>query len=106
MVGNPRVFVCFQVVCHPMDTVKTRMQIKDPTKKLRKWKRKISKKAIEIGPIGIDNWFFKGPADLFRGVWGAILGTIPNAMLYFVAYECKTETCNAFALTMLVQRRC
>lgn len=76
-----------QVICHPMDTVKTRMQIKNPVKKLRKWKRKISKNAIGVGPIDIDNWFFKGPADLFRGVAGAVLGTIPNAALYFVAYE-------------------
>ncbi|CAI5511347.1 unnamed protein product [Closterium sp. Naga37s-1] len=76
-----------QVVCHPIDTVKTRMQVKDPTKKLRKWRRKVVKKAFEVGPIDIDNWLIKGPSDLFRGVWGAILGTIPNAMLYFIAYE-------------------
>lgn len=76
-----------QVVCHPVDTVKTRMQIKDPPKKLRKWRKKISKKSIMIGPLDIDNWFFKGPGDLFRGAWGAILGTIPNAALYFIAYE-------------------
>lgn len=83
------VFTPMQVICHPVDTVKTRMQIKDPTKKLKKWRRKISKKAFELGPLDIDNWFFKGPGDLFRGVWGAVLGTIPNAMLYFVAYECE-----------------
>eukprot|EP00271_Cylindrocystis_brebissonii_P020805 TRINITY_DN7080_c0_g1_i1.p1 TRINITY_DN7080_c0_g1~~TRINITY_DN7080_c0_g1_i1.p1 ORF type:complete len:510 (-),score=74.59 TRINITY_DN7080_c0_g1_i1:901-2430(-) len=76
-----------QFLCHPVDTVKTRMQIKDPPKKLRKWRKKIVKKAIGIGPVDIDNWFFKGPGDLYRGVWGAILGTIPNAALYFVAYE-------------------
>lgn len=76
-----------QVICHPIDTVKTRMQVKDPTKKLRKWRRKVVKKAIGIGPVDIDNWLYKGPSDVFRGVWGALLGTIPNAMLYFVAYE-------------------
>eukprot|EP00850_Spirogloea_muscicola_P020953 SM000232S07923 [mRNA] locus=s232:36335:39477:- [translate_table: standard] len=76
-----------QVIAHPIDTVKTRMQIKDPPKKLRKWRKKISKKAIEIGPVDIDNWFFKGPADIYRGVVGAIVGTVPNALLYFVAYE-------------------
>eukprot|EP00897_Mesotaenium_endlicherianum_P007358 jgi/Mesen1/6650/ME000340S05814 len=78
-----------QVFGHPVDTVKTRMQIKDPPKKLRKWRKKISKKAIGVGPVDIDNWFFKGPGDIYRGVWGAILGTIPNALLYFVAYECS-----------------
>lgn len=76
-----------QVICHPVDTVKTRMQIKDPTKKLRKWRKKIHKKAIGIGPLDIDNWLVKGPGDVYRGVWGAILGTIPNAAVYFVAYE-------------------
>ena len=82
-------FFSLKVVCHPVDTVKTRMQITDPPKKLRKWRKKISKKAIGIGPIDIDNWFVKGPGDIFRGVWGAILGTIPNAALYFVTYECE-----------------
>ncbi len=70
-----------------MDTVKTRMQIREPTKKLRKWKKKIISKHIGIGPVGVDNWFFKGPADLYRGVTGAILGTVPNALLYFAVYE-------------------
>ncbi len=76
-----------QVCGHPVDTVKTRMQIREPTKKLRKWKRKIISKHIGIGPVGVDNWFFKGPADLYRGVTGAILGTVPNALLYFAVYE-------------------
>ncbi len=76
-----------QVCGHPVDTVKTRMQIREPTKKLRKWKKKIISKHIGIGPVGVDNWFFKGPADLYRGVTGAILGTVPNALLYFAVYE-------------------
>lgn len=70
-----------------MDTVKTRLQIRDPPKKLRKWKKSIHSNAIGLGPVGIDNWLLKGPGDLFRGVTGAILGTLPNALLYFAAYE-------------------
>ncbi|KAG0623152.1 hypothetical protein M758_3G152100 [Ceratodon purpureus] len=76
-----------QVGGHPVDTVKTRMQIRDPPKKLRKWKKNIASHHIGIGPVGVDNWFFKGPADLYRGVMGAFLGTVPNALLYFGAYE-------------------
>lgn len=76
-----------QVGGHPVDTVKTRMQVRDPPKKLRKWRKNIASHHIGIGPVGVDNWFFKGPADLYRGVTGAILGTVPNALLYFAAYE-------------------
>ncbi|KAL2612617.1 hypothetical protein R1flu_024309 [Riccia fluitans] len=76
-----------QVGIHPVDTVKTRMQVRDPPKKLRKWRQNISANAIGLGPVGVDNWLLKGPGDLFRGVTGAILGTIPNALLYFAAYE-------------------
>ena len=76
-----------QVCCHPIDTVKTRMQIKEPQKKLKKWRKKVSKNSIGIGPLDIDNWFFKGPGDVYRGVMGAILGTAANAFLYFVCYE-------------------
>ncbi len=85
--SNRRIPSLLQVCGHPVDTVKTRMQIREPTKKLRKWKRKIISKHIGIGPVGVDNWFFKGPADLYRGVTGAILGTVPNALLYFAVYE-------------------
>eukprot|EP00245_Coleochaete_scutata_P008477 TRINITY_DN2590_c0_g10_i1.p1 TRINITY_DN2590_c0_g10~~TRINITY_DN2590_c0_g10_i1.p1 ORF type:complete len:444 (-),score=69.41 TRINITY_DN2590_c0_g10_i1:145-1476(-) len=78
---------CSQVLTHPIDTIKTRMQVKDPPKKLRKWVKKASKKAISVGKLEIDNWFFKGPGDIYRGVTAAIVGTIPNAMMYFIAYE-------------------
>ncbi|CAM6120874.1 unnamed protein product [Calypogeia fissa] len=76
-----------QVGIHPVDTVKTRLQIRDPPKKLRKWKKSIHSNAIGLGPVGIDNWLLKGPGDLYRGVTGAILGTLPNALIYFAAYE-------------------
>jgi ABC-type amino acid transport system permease subunit len=63
------------------------MQIQEPTKNLGKWKKTIISKHIGIGPVGVDNWFFKGLADLYCGVTGAILRTVPNALLYFVVYE-------------------
>lgn len=81
-----------QVCCHPIDTVKTRMQIKEPQKKLKKWRKKVSKNSIGIGPLDIDNWFFKGPGDVYRGVMGAILGTAANSFLYFVCYEGERGT--------------
>ncbi|CAM6009251.1 unnamed protein product [Sphagnum balticum] len=76
-----------QVGVHPVDTVKTRMQIQEPTRKLCKWKKGIVSKHIGIGPVGVDNWFFKGPSDLYRGVIGVILGTVHYALLYFSVYE-------------------
>ena len=34
----------------------------------------------------------QGPKDVYRGLTGAVLGTIPTAMLYFTTYEwCKTR---------------
>lgn len=80
-------YISVQVGVHPVDTVKTRMQIQEPIRKLCKWKKGIVSKHIGIGPVGVDNWFFKGPSDLYRGVIGVILGTVPYALLYFSVYE-------------------
>ncbi len=80
-------YMSVQVGVHPVDTVKTRMQIQEPTRKLCKWKKGIVSKHIGIGPVGVDNGFFKGPSDLYRGVIGVILGTVPYALLYFSVYE-------------------
>ena len=34
----------------------------------------------------------QGPRDVYRGLTGAVLGTIPTAILYFTTYEwCKTQ---------------
>lgn len=34
----------------------------------------------------------QGPRDMYLGLTGAVLGTIPTAILYFTAYEwCKTR---------------
>jgi len=63
------------------------MQIQEPTKKLRKRKKTIISKHIGIGPVGVNNWFFKGLADLYCGVTRAIHLTVPNALLYFAVYE-------------------
>ena len=40
----------------------------------------------------------QGPKDVYRGLTGAVLGTIPTAMVYFTTYEwCKMrlEKCKA-----------
>ena len=40
----------------------------------------------------------QGPKDVYRGLTGAVLGTIPTAILYFTTYEwCKArlEACKA-----------
>lgn len=34
--------------------------------------------------------YWQGPRDLYLGVWGSILGTLPTAAVYFATYEwCK-----------------
>ena len=70
-------------------------QVSEPPKKLRKWRKKLAKRKNQvIVPVGRDgrtltvpNWAYKGPGDLYRGVSGAILGTLPTALVYFVVYD-------------------
>eukprot|EP00899_Mesostigma_viride_P027454 jgi/Mesvir1/7894/Mv11826-RA.1 len=85
-----------QVFVHPIDTVKTRLQVVKPPKKVKKWRKKIVKKALHFGPganseaggrFRINNWMYKGPGDLYLGLTGAVLGTLPTALVYFVTYE-------------------
>ena len=70
-------------------------QVSEPPKKLRKWRKKLAKRKNQvIVPVGRDgrtltvpNWAYKGPGDLYRGVSGAILGTLPTALVYVVVYD-------------------
>lgn len=40
--------------------------------------------------VHMRNWLCRGPKDIYLGMTGAILGTIPTAFLYFSTYEwCK-----------------
>lgn len=71
-------------------------QVSEPPKKLRKWRKKLgkAKNTLHLSVLGgrgrtlaVPNWAFKGPFDLYRGVSGALLGTLPTALVYFAVYE-------------------
>jgi len=80
-----------QMFVHPIDTVKTRLQVSKPHKKVKKWRKKIKKRAFVFGTknlaLKFNNFMYKGPGDLYRGLGGNFVGTIPTAASYFMAYE-------------------
>jgi solute carrier family 25 S-adenosylmethionine transporter 26 len=86
-----------QALIHPIDTVKTRLQVTEPAKQLRKWRRGVTSHHVDLyvgtrRVIRAQNWLIKGPQDIYLGFTGAVLGTIPTAFLYFTAYEwCKRQ---------------
>lgn len=84
-----------QACIHPIDTIKTRLQVSTPSKKLLSWQKGVAEKGLTIRlpyqSISFPNWLVKGPRDLYVGLTGAIIGTLPTAYIYFTAYEaCKT----------------
>mmetsp|Transcript_28011 Transcript_28011/g.95497 ORF Transcript_28011/g.95497 Transcript_28011/m.95497 type:complete len:354 (-) Transcript_28011:425-1486(-) len=82
-----------QLFVHPIDTVKTRLQVSKPVKKLKKWRKKLTKKKHtytlrwQEKKLRMQNWLFKGPRDAYMGLTGAILGTLPTALVNFVVFE-------------------
>lgn len=84
-----------QTFIHPIDTIKTRLQVRSPPKKLKHWKKSIKKNPVAVTVQGkrvikFRNWLIKGPRDVYLGVTGSILGTLPVGLAYFAAYEaCK-----------------
>ncbi|KAK9840744.1 hypothetical protein WJX81_001695 [Elliptochloris bilobata] len=88
---------CAQVCIHPIDTVKTRLQVNKAgaPELLRSWRSGSKAQPLDVylGPRRVAhfrNVLFKGPRDVYLGLTGAVLGTIPTALLYFATYEyCK-----------------
>lgn len=86
-----------QAIIHPIDTVKTRLQVTAPALKLQRWQQRIKDNPLDLyvanrRVVHTKNWLIRGPKDVYRGLTGAVLGTIPTAMLYFTTYEwCKTR---------------
>ena len=78
-------------------------QVSDPPKKLRKWRKKLAKAKNQlIVPVGrggrtltVPNWAYKGPGDIYRGLSGAIIGTLPTALVYFTVYDRVSATLEA-----------
>lgn len=85
-----------QAFVHPIDTVKTRLQVRSPPEAVAKWKKSIKKHSVQfyVSPhrvVKFKNFLYKGPRDVYLGLTGAILGTLPVGLLYFSAYEvCKS----------------
>lgn len=83
-----------QVVIHPLDTIKTRLQVPPAmrTAPLRAWLRGVRATATTVSLprricFSVPNWAAKGVGDLYLGVTGALLGTLPTAFVYFSVYE-------------------
>lgn len=83
-----------QVVIHPLDTIKTRLQVPPAirTPPLRSWLRGVRATATTVSlprhlHLSVPNWAAKGVGDLYLGVTGALLGTLPTAFVYFSVYE-------------------
>ena len=85
-----------QTFIHPIDTIKTRLQVRSPPKEVKVWKKSIKKNQIRFLVRGkkvfkFRNWLIRGPRDIYLGVTGSILGTLPVGLAYFAAYEgCKS----------------
>ncbi|CAD7700020.1 unnamed protein product [Ostreobium quekettii] len=84
-----------QAFVHPIDTIKTRLQVRSPPEAVRLWKKKTKASAVEVQVVRkifkFRNYLVKGPADVYLGLTGAILGTLPTALVYFATYECTKE---------------
>nr|QKY15113.1 s-adenosylmethionine carrier 1 (SAMC1) [Polytomella parva] len=84
-----------QGTIHPLDTIKTRLQVSLPLPALKEWHNAVEASAtvIDIGglKIRLSNLFFaKGFFDVYLGFTGAVGGTFPTYMLYFAVDEvCK-----------------
>eukprot|EP01025_Chloroclados_australasicus_P030104 TRINITY_DN3016_c0_g1_i4.p1 TRINITY_DN3016_c0_g1~~TRINITY_DN3016_c0_g1_i4.p1 ORF type:complete len:374 (-),score=9.00 TRINITY_DN3016_c0_g1_i4:388-1509(-) len=76
-----------QVVIHPLDTIKTRQQVQFPNAKLQQWRQLLSQ-SKQIGRFQIPKAvqpLLKG--DIWIGLWGAVLGTLPVGIVYYSVYE-------------------
>ncbi|KAL3151859.1 hypothetical protein ABBQ38_012823 [Trebouxia sp. C0009 RCD-2024] len=86
-----------QAIIHPIDTIKTRLQVTAPAKKLQRWQQRVRDNPVDLyvanrRVVHTRNWLIRGPKDVYRGLTGAVLGTIPTAILYFATYEwCKAQ---------------
>ncbi|CAK0786047.1 hypothetical protein CVIRNUC_009260 [Coccomyxa viridis] len=88
-----------QCFIHPIDTVKTRLQVNKHTapELLKSWRSTSKAHPVDLyikdrRVVHMRNWLIKGPKDIYLGMTGAIIGTIPTAFLYFSTYEwCKEK---------------
>ncbi|KAK9827501.1 hypothetical protein WJX74_006134 [Apatococcus lobatus] len=86
-----------QAFIHPLDTIKTRLQVAAPAQELASWRNNVREHPLDlyIGKrrvVHTGNWLINGPRDVYLGLTGAIVGTLPTSLVYFAAYEwCKQQ---------------
>eukprot|EP00892_Ulva_mutabilis_P001060 jgi/Ulvmu1/10955/UM007_0134.1 len=81
-----------QCIVHPLDTIKTRLQVSRPNNvQLVQWKAAATHRRTVISLPGLHlrcrNLIPFGTRDVYRGLGASFLGTIPVALIYFAAYE-------------------
>lgn len=81
-----------QVIVHPIDTIKTRLQVKTPVEKLMRWRTKIKAQTFSVSLAGrqmgkVQNVLYRGPRDIYLGVSGAAVATLGVGYLYFTTYH-------------------
>lgn len=80
-----------QAVIHPLDTMKTRLQVTIPLPALQQWQRLVDGTCTQICGIKVCNWIGAGGfRDAYLGFTGAVAGMLPTALVYFGTDElCK-----------------
>jgi len=86
-----------QSLIHPIDTIKTRLQVKTPVEKLMRWRNKIQTKIVSVSfggrPVGkVQNVLYRGPRDIYLGLGGSVVSTLGVGWLYFSTYQAVKGT--------------
>ncbi|KAL7430359.1 hypothetical protein ACHAXM_002158 [Skeletonema potamos] len=71
-------------ICHPLDTIKTRMQLRRQTTN-----RKSVQKIATLGPFGTARRIIQreGPLALYKGLTAVYTGIVPKMAIRFVSFE-------------------
>ncbi|EED88517.1 succinate/fumarate mitochondrial transporter, partial [Thalassiosira pseudonana CCMP1335] len=71
-------------ICHPLDTIKTRMQLRRQTTH-----RKVIEKVAPLGPFGTARRIIQreGPLALYKGLTAVYTGIVPKMAIRFVSFE-------------------
>ncbi|GLC36166.1 hypothetical protein PLESTB_001373400 [Pleodorina starrii] len=73
-----------QMAIHPLDTLKTRMQVRMPTPQLQVWRAVMACAATR--PRALAAWAgAAGARDLLLGLGACVAGVLPSAAIYFAA---------------------
>ncbi|KAK9853353.1 hypothetical protein WJX84_011893 [Apatococcus fuscideae] len=75
-----------QAFIHPIDTIKTRLQVASPAQELESWRNNVRDHPLNVyigkrRVVHTGNWLVKGPRDVYLGLTGAIVGTLPTSLV-------------------------